>query len=73
MSNGLREMLYGGGYAAPAAGPHSGGGFPVGAQFGFNVGDETFRVQIAIAGLFLAAIAGLMLLHKYGNRFSVKV
>lgn len=69
--NGLRDMLYSQPYAtAQAAG---GNGSTVGASFGFNVGSETFRVQLAISGIVLAAIVGLLWLHKKGNRFSVKV
>lgn len=70
--NGLRDMLYSG-YASPAtaSAPASGGG--AGASFGFNVGDETFRLQIAITALLGLAVLGLVLLHRGGNRFSVRV
>lgn len=68
--NGLRDMLYAQPYATAQA---NGGGSTVGASFGFNVGSETFRVQLAISGIVLAAIVGLLWLHKKGNRFSVKV
>lgn len=64
--NGLRDMLYGQPGQA-ASGP------TVGADFGFNIGNETFRVQLAVAGLFLAALLFIVWMHKKGHRFSVKV
>ena len=48
-------------------------GSTLGASFGFNVGSETFRVQLAISGLVIAVVVGLLFLHKHGYRFSVKV
>lgn len=67
--NGLRDMLYN----APSGADAGGGGPTLGASFGFNVGSETLRIQIGIAGLLLAAVAALVFLHMRGNRFSVHV
>ncbi|MGH9542965.1 MAG: hypothetical protein ACRD2H_13920 [Terriglobales bacterium] len=68
--NGLRDMLYGTGATyTTAQTPAS----TIGGGFGFNVGSEAFRVQLAISGLLLAAFAVLIVLHAKGNRFSVHV
>jgi hypothetical protein len=62
------------GPAATANGNGGGGGAStLGANFGFNLGHETFRVQVAITGLVIAAFIGLLLLHRNGQRFSVHV
>lgn len=66
-------MLYPQQTAPSGSGAAGGGGWNVGADFGFNVGSETFRVQMAIAGLFLVALAAIVYAHKSGYRFSVKV
>ena len=83
--NGLRDMLYAnpagvGAYGGAGSNQATGVGQlgqatveTVGANLGFNVGHETFRVQLAIGGLLMAAFVVLLLLHRGGNRFSVKV
>ena len=75
MSNGLRDMIYGGGGYSVAQAPDGGVGpsSTLGSNFGFNVGSETFRVQLAISGLLLAAVAVLVFMHTRGHRFSVHV
>jgi hypothetical protein len=69
MSNGLRDMLTG----PPAVGNPAATQSLVGAQFGFNLGSQTFRVQLAITGLLILAFSVLVLMHMRGQRFSVKV
>lgn len=73
---GFGASYYQGLYAVPDAqtsGGVTGAASTVGASFGFNVGSETFRVQASIAGLFLAAVIGLLWLHRNGHRASVRV
>lgn len=65
--NGLRDMIYGGDQSPVGENDYS----LIGAQFGFNVGSETFRIQLAITGLLIAAVAFIVLLHARGHRFSV--
>lgn len=65
-------MLYAGQAPAPAS-VDGGGSSLVGASFGFNIGSETFRIQLAIAGLLVLAVAVLLWMHARGHRFSVKV
>ena len=70
--NGLRDMLYGpqgGSSLAAGSGPSPN----VGANFGFNIGDETLRIQLAISGLVVLAVAVLVYMHRSGYRFSVNV
>lgn len=67
MNNGLAQMLY----AVPPAQTQAPA--TVGTTLGLNVGSETLRVQLSIAGLLLAAVVGLFLLHRTGVRFHVNV
>jgi len=77
--NALRDVIYqspstgAGPYGQPAGGGQSVGRNSAGAGFGVNLGGETFRVQLAISGIILTAFVVLLLLHRKGNRFSVKV
>lgn len=72
MNNGLSQLLYAP-YTQPNQPAANGGGSTLGGSFGFNVGSETFRVQLAIGGILLAAVVGLFLLHRSGIRFHTTV
>lgn len=75
--NGLAAMMYGqpGGQTGwyGTAPQDTSGGSTLGANLGLNVGSETFRVQLSIAGIFLVAVVVLVVLHANGHRASVHV
>ncbi len=71
--NGLLDSYYQIDTLSGGGGGLTGGASTLGANLGFNVGSEVFRVQSSVTGLLLAAVVVLLLLHKSGNRFSTHV